>query len=65
MCLKELKLELNGLTVTPVAALKASKKPSAVTSKDSFPVGQAIVADNDVTLAFDNALPFDIGATNN
>lgn len=65
MCLKELKLELNGLTITPVAAIKASKKPApGATGKDALPTGHAIVAEGDVTLAFDDALQFDIGATN-
>jgi hypothetical protein len=67
MCLKELKLELNGLQVTPVAAIKAGKKPAAATGngKEATPaVGQAIVAEGDVTLAFDDALQFDLGATN-
>ena len=65
MCLKELKLELNGFTITPVAAIKAGKKPvSAATNKDTLPTGQAIVAEGDVTLAFDDALQFDIGASN-
>ena len=66
MCLKELKLELNGLSVTPVAAIKASKKPAATAAKDtaSNGNGQAIVAEGDVTLAFNDALQFDIGAAN-
>lgn len=64
MCLKELKLELNGLNVTPVAAIKAGKKPAVATSKDTPVNGQAIVAEGDVTLAFDDALQFDLGASN-
>lgn len=64
MCLKELKLELNGLNVTPVAAIKAGKKPANATSKDTPLNGQAIVAEGDVTLAFDDALQFDLGASN-
>jgi hypothetical protein len=63
MCLKELKLELNGLSVTPVAAIKASKKPAAAPTKEAGN-GQAIVAEGDVTLAFNDALQFDIGAAN-
>ena|SRR6218665_1928493 len=63
MCLKELKLELNGLSVTPVAAIKASKK--AVTAKDAgLTAGQGIVAEGDVTMAFEDALQFDLGASN-
>ena len=62
MCLKELKLELNGLNVTPVAAIKAGKKPAAA-SKETLN-GQAIVAEGDVTLAFDDALQFDLGSSN-
>lgn len=65
MCLKELKLELNGLSVTPVAAIKASKKPAAGSTKETTGSnGQAIVAEGDVTLAFNDALQFDIGAAN-
>lgn len=64
MCLKELKLELNGLSVTPVAAIKASKKPAAAASKETTGNGQAIVAEGDVTLAFNDALQFDLGAAN-
>ncbi len=66
MCLKELKLELNGLSVTPVAAIKAGKKPVVANGKETAPAanGHAIVAEGDVTLAFDDALQFDIGASN-
>jgi len=64
MCLKELKLELNGLHVTPVAAIKASKKPAAAATKEAPANGQAIVAEGDVTLAFNDALQFDLGAAN-
>jgi hypothetical protein len=60
MCLKELKLELNGLQVTPVAAIKASKKPAA-NGKDTVVNGQAIVAEGDVSMAFDDSLQFDLG----
>jgi len=63
MCLKELKMELNGLNVTPVAAIKASKK--VVTSKESgLTAGHGIVAEGDVTMAFEDALQFDLGASN-
>lgn len=64
MCLKELKLELNGLNVTPVAAIKAGKKPASPVGKEAPVNGQAIVAEGDVTLAFDDALQFDLGASN-
>ena len=64
MCLKELKLELSGLNVTPVAAIKASKKPVATAAKEANGNGQAIVAEGDVTLAFNDALQFDLGAAN-
>jgi hypothetical protein len=66
MCLKELKLELNGLSVTPVAAIKAGKKPVANGKEATAPAanGHGIVAEGDVTLAFDDALQFDLGASN-
>ncbi|HSH65292.1 MAG TPA: hypothetical protein VLB84_05700 [Bacteroidia bacterium] len=69
MCLKELKLELNGLHVTPVAAIKAGKKAAAPVTKDATAAngssnGHGIVAEGDVTLAFDDALQFDLGASN-
>jgi hypothetical protein len=62
MCLKELKLELNGLSVIPVSAIKAKKQ---VNSKDSnLGNGHAIVAEGDVTMAFEDALQFDLGSSN-
>lgn len=65
MCLKELKLELNGLQVTPVAAIKAGKKAApAASSSNTNTNGHGIVAEGDVTLAFDDALQFDLGASN-
>lgn len=64
MCLKELKLELNGLQVTPVAAIKASKKPAASGKEATASNGQAIVAEGDVNMAFDDSLPFDLSASN-
>lgn len=64
MCLKELKLELNGLQVTPVAAIKASKKPVTNGKEASASNGQAIVAEGDVNMAFDDSLPFDLSASN-
>src|SRR3954462_3886880 len=65
MCLKELRLELNGLSVTPVAAIKANKKPVAAAAKETTGNGQAIVAEGDVTLAFNDALQFHIGGVTN
>lgn len=63
MCIKELKLELNGLYVVPVAAIKASKK--AITNGVSgLPNGEAILADNEIKMAFENDLQFDLGSTN-
>lgn len=63
MCLKELKLELNGLNVTPVAAIKASKKTTVSKENDiAKPLG--IVAEGDAIMAFNDALPFDLGASN-
>ncbi len=64
MCLKELKLELNGLNVTPVAAIKAGKKTTTAPGKDTPANGQAIVAEGEVSLAFDDALQFDLGGNN-
>jgi hypothetical protein len=62
MCLKELKMELNGLNVTPVAAIKANKK---VVAKDNgLTNGHGIVAEGDVTMAFEDALQFDLGSSN-
>ena len=63
MCLKELKMELNGLSVTPIAAIKASKK--AVNTKESdLANGHGIVAEGDITMAFEDALQFDLGSSN-
>lgn len=63
MCLKELKMELNGLSVTPVAAIKANKK--VVNAKDNgLSAGHGIVAEGDVTMAFEDALQFDLGSSN-
>ena len=62
MCLKELKLELNGLSVTPVAAIKASKKLS--TKENVLTIGNGIVAEGDVNMAFEDALQFDLGSSN-
>ena len=62
MCLKELKMELNGLTITPVAAIKAGKK--AVAKDSGLVAGQGIVAEGDVTMAFEDALQFDLGSSN-
>lgn len=62
MCLKELKMELNGMTVIPVAAIKAKK---AVSSKDAgLGLGSGIVAEGDVNMAFEDALQFDLGVSN-
>ena len=63
MCLKELKLELNGLNVTPVAAIKAGKKTTAVKEND-LTKPQGIVAEGATVMAFDDALQFDLGASN-
>ena len=62
MCLKELRLELNGLQVIPVAAIKAGKK--AVTKDSGLSGGQGIIAEGDVTMAFEDALQFDLGSSN-
>lgn len=62
MCLKELKLELNGLTVTPVAAIKANKK--VATKESGLTNGHGIVAEGDITMAFEDALQFDLGSSN-
>jgi hypothetical protein len=63
MCLKELKLELNGLQVTPVSAIKANKKPGT-TGKETPLNGQAVVAEGEVNMAFDDSLPFDLSTSN-
>ncbi|MCE3279651.1 MAG: hypothetical protein K0S44_1842 [Bacteroidetes bacterium] len=62
MCLKELKMELNGLSVTPVAAIKASKK--VMPKENGLTNGHGIVAEGDVTMAFEDALQFDLGSSN-
>ena len=62
MCLKELKMELNGLNVTPVSAIKAGKK--ALTKDSGLTNGHGIVAEGDVTMAFEDALQFDLGSSN-
>jgi hypothetical protein len=63
MCLKELKLELNGFNVTPIAAIKASKKTVSV-KENGLTNGHGIVAEGDVTMAFEDALQFDLGSSN-
>ena len=63
MCLKELKMELNGLSVMPVAAIKAGKK--VLPAKETgLTTGHGIVAEGDVTMAFEDALQFDLGSSN-
>ena len=63
MCLKELRIELNGLSVTPIAAIKASKK--VLSSKETgLTIGHGIVAEGETEMAFDNALKFDLGSSN-
>jgi hypothetical protein len=63
MCLKELRIELNGLSVTPIAAIKASKK--ALSPKETgLTIGHGIVAEGEIEMAFDNALKFDLGSSN-
>lgn len=64
MCLKELKLELNGLSVTPVAAIKAIKKTTTVSKDSDTTKPQRIVAEGETIMAFNDALPFDLGASN-
>lgn len=63
MCLKELKLELNGFSVTPLATIKASKKVSNV-KENGFTSGHGIIAEGDETMAFEDALQFDLGSSN-
>jgi hypothetical protein len=58
MCLKELKLEINGLQVTTVAAIKATKK---VTAKEPVLVD---TNNAEATMAFEDALQFDLGGSN-
>jgi hypothetical protein len=62
MCLKELRLELNGLSVTPVSAIKANKK--GVVKENGLTNGHGIVAEGDVTMAFEDAMQFDLGSSN-
>jgi hypothetical protein len=62
MCLKELRIELNGLNVTPVSAIKAGKK--VVTKDNGLTNGHGIVAEGDITMAFEDALQFDLGSSN-
>ncbi|MDQ3047625.1 MAG: hypothetical protein M3R27_08770 [Bacteroidota bacterium] len=62
MCLKELRLELNGFNVTPVSAIKANKK--AVTKDSGLTAGHGIVAEGDNIMAFEDALQFDLGSSN-
>jgi hypothetical protein len=63
MCLKELKLELNGLSVTSVASIKASKK--VLPAKETgLTVGHGIVAEGEIEMAFDDALKFELGTSN-
>lgn len=61
MCLKELKMELNGLTVTPISAIKAGKK--AVSKDSGLTNGHGIVAEGE-TMAFEDALQFELGSSN-
>ena len=63
MCLKELRMELNGLSVTPIAAIKASKK--VLSAKETgLTIGHGIVAEGETEMAFDDALKFDLGSSN-
>ena len=63
MCLKELRMELNGLSVMPIAAIKASKK--VLSPKETgLTLGRGIVAEGDTEMAFDDALKFDLGSSN-
>jgi hypothetical protein len=63
MCLKELKLELNGLNVTSVASIKANKK--VIPAKETgLTIGQGIVAEGEIEMAFDDALKFELGTSN-
>ena len=63
MCLKELKLELNGLSVTSVASIKANKK--VLSPKETgltMPSGDNVIGEP--TMAFEDALQFDLGTSN-
>ncbi len=63
MCLKELKLELKGLQVTTVAAIKATKKASA--TKDTLSINENVFdTNNESSLAFEDALQFELGTSN-
>jgi hypothetical protein len=63
MCLKELKLELNGLSITSVASLKANKK--VIPAKETgLTIGNGIVAEGETEMAFEDALKFDLGSSN-
>jgi hypothetical protein len=63
MCLKELKLELNGLNVTPLSTIKAGKK--VLSAKETgLTVGNGIVAEGEIEMAFEDALKFDLGTSN-
>jgi hypothetical protein len=65
MCLKELKLELNGMNVTSVNTIKASKK--TLSSKETgltIGQGQGIVSDGEIEMAFEDALKFELGTSN-
>lgn len=63
MCLKELKLELNGLSVTSVASIRAGKKVMSP-KETGLTIGNGIVAEGETEMAFENALRFDLGASN-
>ena len=63
MCLKELKLELNGISITSVASIKAIKK--LIPAKETgLTIGYGIVAEGDTEMAFEDALKFDLGTSN-
>lgn len=62
MCLKELKLELKGLQITSVSAIKATKKAAV---KESVSLNENVFdTNNESSLAFENALQFELGASN-
>ena len=63
MCLKELKLELNGLNITSIASIKAGKK--VLSAKETgLTLGNGIVAEGETEMAFEDALKFDLGSSN-
>ena len=63
MCLKELKLELNGLSITSIASIKANKK--VLSAKETgLTIGNGIVAEGEIEMAFEDALKFDLGSSN-